>query len=256
MVEFTSVLHAVRCALSVQEKIDQHNNTASEERQLQLRIGVHLGDVVYQDNDIFGDGVNIASRLQERADPGGICISQDVYNQIRSRDEFRTEYVGEVELKNVLTPVSLYKVLTKGEHTQRITDTALRKAKEDAVLEARNKKLMEYVKTANDLIVKKIYHAAMVEVMKLQALVPGHHEIRDLEERVRKGKRAQASADFEEKKKVPKESVLEMYSTVIEQAYSEGDLTIEEEDILENLRKSLEVTAEEHQSLVQKFQKP
>ena len=239
LVEFTSVLQAVRCGLEVQDSMVQYNNTATQEHQMQIRIGIHIGDVVYQENDIFGDGVNIASRLQERADVGGICISQDVYSQIRTKGEFQAEYVGEVELKNVLTPIPLYKVLTKQELAQRATDMAMKKAKEGAILEARNKKLLEYIRHANDLIVKGSFNEAIVDVMNVQVIVPDHHEIKDLEERVRKGKRAGGLQEVEEKKKVPKEHILEMYTSVVQQAFSAGELTTEERNVLENLRDEL-----------------
>ena len=255
LVEFESVLHAVRCAIDIQDSMVQYNNNAKEEHKMLIRIGVHLGDVVYQENDIFGDGVNIASRLQTRANPGGICISQDVYNQIRNRGEFESEYVGEVELKNVLTPIPLYKILTKGEMAQRTSDAAVLKAQNEAVLDARIKKSQEYVSRANDLIAQGQFNDAIIEVMKLRSLTPESRESKDLEEKVRTGKRGLGSAEIDKKKKVPKENVLAMYTNVVEQAFSAGALNEEEKKALKELRVSLEVSEEEHAAIEKQARK-
>ncbi len=111
LVEFSSVLEAVRCAIEIQNTMAEYNALADSNRQFWLRIGIHLGDVVYRGGDVFGDGVNIASRIEGHSDAGGICFSEDVYNQIRTHQEFHVDFIGVHELKNVSTPMPLYKVL-------------------------------------------------------------------------------------------------------------------------------------------------
>lgn len=111
LVEFSSVLEAVRCAIEIQNTMAEYNALADSNRQFWLRIGIHLGDVVYRGGDVFGDGVNIASRIEGHSDAGGVCFSEDVYNQIRTHQEFHVDFVGVHELKNVSTPMPLYKVL-------------------------------------------------------------------------------------------------------------------------------------------------
>lgn len=116
LVEFASVLEAARCAQEIQSVL---NNPAfsssmwsSEQRQLKIRIGIHLGDVVRKGENIYGDAVNIASRIEPFAEPGGICITQQVYDQIRNyNSEFTFQRLGERELKNVALPYDIYRIL-------------------------------------------------------------------------------------------------------------------------------------------------
>jgi class 3 adenylate cyclase len=251
LVEFTSVLQAVRCAIEIQDSIAQHNATASEELQMKIRIGIHLGDVVYQDNDIFGDGVNIASRLQERADPGGICVSQDVYNQIRNREGFHTEYIGETELKNIRTPISLYHVLTSEQVQRKAFDAAINKAHEEGIAAAREKKLEGYLSRAEELIGQKSYDEAIIEAMKLQALDAQHPQARSLIERIRKERQEAWKKDVTEAKKVPRQTVLEMYGRVVQQVKSGESLTPEEDALLKNLRTNLQISEEEDRTIEQ-----
>ena len=111
LVEFTSVLEAVRCATEIAKTLANYNASADRNKQLRIRIGIHLGDIIHKNKDVFGVGVNIASRIEPWAEPGGICISQDVYSQIRHRPEFSTRSIGEQVLKNISSPMPLYKVL-------------------------------------------------------------------------------------------------------------------------------------------------
>ena len=115
LVEFASVLEAVRAGRNIQKAIDLHNDTATPDRRFLLRIGIHLGDVIHRDEDVFGDGVNIASRIERFAEPGGICVSEDVYNQLRRQEEFEFVPLGTKRLKNIEIPLSLYKLLSEGE---------------------------------------------------------------------------------------------------------------------------------------------
>src|SRR5262249_41115630 len=81
LVEFASAVDAARCAVEIQRGMDERNKLASPDRQIQLRIGIHVGDIIIEEGDIFGDGVNVAARLEGIAEPGGICISEDAYRQ-------------------------------------------------------------------------------------------------------------------------------------------------------------------------------
>jgi adenylate cyclase len=110
LVEFASTLEAVRCALEIQQMMNTRNQKVPSDRRILLRVAVNVGDVEHRDGDIFGDTVNIASRVHEVADPGGVCITQQVYDQIRNSREFQTISLGQSQLKNVQTPVEVYKV--------------------------------------------------------------------------------------------------------------------------------------------------
>ena len=118
LVEFPSALEAVRSALEIQQLMDKRNEGVSPERKILLRVAVHLGDVEHQDGDVYGDAVNIASRIQSLADPGGICITQQVFDHVRNNEEFRTVPLGQNQLKNVQTPTEVYKVLPPTERTK------------------------------------------------------------------------------------------------------------------------------------------
>lgn len=115
LVEFASALEAVRCAIEVQESMHAHNQQLSTERRIQLRVAVHLGDVEHRDGDVYGDAVNVASRIHELADPGGICVTGQVFENIRNHKEFRTVPLGRHSLKNMSLPIEAYKVLLPGE---------------------------------------------------------------------------------------------------------------------------------------------
>ena len=103
VLSFPSALDAVRCALAIQAE-------ASEDPDLRLRIGIHLGDVVFEGGRIYGDGVNLASRIRALADPGGICISEEVHHSVQNQPAIQTRSLGRHELKNVSRPVAVYAV--------------------------------------------------------------------------------------------------------------------------------------------------
>jgi len=109
LVEFQSALDAVLCAFAVQQMM--HDRKVARGEQLSLRIGIHVGDVVESGNDILGDAVNIASRIEPLAEPGGICISEEVYRQVRNKSDLPFVSLGEKSLKNVSTPVVMYKAV-------------------------------------------------------------------------------------------------------------------------------------------------
>jgi adenylate cyclase len=112
LAEFPSVVDAVRCAVEVQRGMAECEPGETEERRIRFRIGVNLGDVIVEEHDIFGDGVNVAARLEALAEPGGICISRTVRDQIRDKLPYSFEDMGEQSLKNIARPLRAYRVAT------------------------------------------------------------------------------------------------------------------------------------------------
>jgi class 3 adenylate cyclase len=110
LAEFSSVVEAVRCAVEIQEALKTRNDSLPEARQMHFRIGVNLGDVVVKNEDLLGDGVNVASRLETMAEPGGICISSSVYDQITGKLDLGFLDIGEQTLKNISRPIRVYRV--------------------------------------------------------------------------------------------------------------------------------------------------
>src|SRR6516164_5978776 len=108
LAEFASVVDAVRCAAELQRAIIDREATLPEDRRIRFRIGINLGDVIVEDDDIFGDGVNIAARLEALAEPGGICISRMVRDQVRDKLAYAFEDLGEQSVKNIARPVRVY----------------------------------------------------------------------------------------------------------------------------------------------------
>jgi len=111
MAEFSSVVDAVQCAVETQKEISERNADLPENRRMLFRIGVNLGDIVEEDDKIYGDGVNIAARLESLAEAGGICISRTAYGQVKNKLNLGYEYLGEHSVKNISEPVHVYKVL-------------------------------------------------------------------------------------------------------------------------------------------------
>src|ERR1700758_2989770 len=109
--EFVSVVEAVQCAIETQQELSSHDNGLPEPQRMRFRIGINLGDVMVEGDDVYGDGVNIAARLQELAEPGGILISGPVYDQVHNKLSIGFERLGEQSLKNVAYPVTGYRVL-------------------------------------------------------------------------------------------------------------------------------------------------
>jgi TolB-like protein len=109
IVEFRSVVDAVRCAIEIQNSMIERNAGLPPERRIEFRIGIHLGDVVEEsDGDLMGDGVNIAARLEGVAQPGAICLSEDAYRQVKSRLDLAISDLGETKLKNIADPIHVY----------------------------------------------------------------------------------------------------------------------------------------------------
>ena len=119
LVEFQSVTEALRCAVDFQERMARRNRDMSASRALLYRIGINLGDVIVEENDIFGDGVNVAARLESIAEPGGICVSGAVYDQVGDRLPIGFEDLGEQHVKNISRAIRVYKVLLNGQTSDR-----------------------------------------------------------------------------------------------------------------------------------------
>ena len=111
LVEFPSVVDAVECAVAVQRGMEVRNANIPEGKRIAFRIGINLGDIIIEGDDIYGDGVNVATRLEGEADPGGICISGDAYRQVLGKIDLAFEDMGERTLKNIAEPVRAYRVL-------------------------------------------------------------------------------------------------------------------------------------------------
>jgi adenylate cyclase len=113
--EFSSVVEAVQCAIEVQRELAARNHELPEGEQMWFRIGINLGDVMVENDDLYGEGVNIAARLQEMAEPGGILISGTVYDLVRNKLSVGFEHLGQQAVKNVTEPVISYRILLDGE---------------------------------------------------------------------------------------------------------------------------------------------
>ena len=111
LAEFASAVDAVQCAVEIQKRLKKENDRLIEDKRLEFRIGINIGDVVHDGDRIYGDGVNIAARIEGLADPGGVCISRSAYNQIKKKVGFEYAYLGEQSLKNIDDSVKVYKVL-------------------------------------------------------------------------------------------------------------------------------------------------
>jgi adenylate cyclase len=110
-VEFNSAVEATNCAIEIQTILHERNKAEPQARQILLRIGLHIGDVVYMDNHVHGDGVNIAARMEPLAQPGGICISEDMARQIRNKISYPVIKLGEEKLKNISIPMDIYSIM-------------------------------------------------------------------------------------------------------------------------------------------------
>jgi TolB-like protein/class 3 adenylate cyclase/Tfp pilus assembly protein PilF len=115
LAEFISVIDAVRCAVEIQKELKIRNAELPEDRKVEFRIGINLGDVIEKDEDLHGDGVNIAARIEGLAEGGGICISRTAFDQVRNKLKLGYEYIGEHSVKNIAQPVRVYRVLTEPE---------------------------------------------------------------------------------------------------------------------------------------------
>ena len=110
LVEFGSAVDAVRCALEIQQRMAERNSTVTDDRRIEFRIGINIGDVIIDEGDVFGDGVNIAARLEALANPGSVCIVDSAYRQIEGKVPVNVADLGEQQLKNIARPVRVYEL--------------------------------------------------------------------------------------------------------------------------------------------------
>jgi len=114
LVEFASAVDAARCAVEVQRRMSEQNADVPQGKRIEFRIGIHVGDIIIDDNDIFGDGVNIAARLEGSAEPGGVCISDDAHRQIRGKVDVAYDDMGMQSLKNIVEPMRAWRIRADG----------------------------------------------------------------------------------------------------------------------------------------------
>src|SRR5437879_2571564 len=110
LVEFASAVDAIRSAVEVQRAMSDQNMDVPQQTRIEFRIGIHVGDIIIDENDIFGDGVNIAARLEGIAAPGGICLSDDAYRQVRGKVEIACDDLGPQNLKNIAEPMRAWQI--------------------------------------------------------------------------------------------------------------------------------------------------
>lgn len=134
LVEFGSALEAAQCAIEIQRTLAKRNHDVTSDRRIEIKIGIHIGDVVHRDGDVYGDGVNIASRIEQLAGAGGICVSMDVERQIRNALEARFEKFGSADLKNIKLPMELFRIVLPWESGTRVQSSARRSSKKTPVL--------------------------------------------------------------------------------------------------------------------------
>jgi len=123
LAEFPSVVEAVQCAVDIQRVMQQRNASVPENRRIEYRIGINLGDIIVDGDDIFGDGVNVAARLESLSEAGGICISGQAYQQIEAKLDFGYQDLGDQTVKNIEKPVRVYQVLIGQDALGTVTQT-------------------------------------------------------------------------------------------------------------------------------------
>src|SRR4051795_4134740 len=128
LVEFGSALEAAQCAIEIQRTLAKRNADIAPGRRIELKIVIHIADVVHRGGDVYGDGVNIASRIEPVAGPGGICVSMDVERQIRNALEARFEKLAPTELKNISVPMDLFRIVLPWERDTRRTEEPQKRA--------------------------------------------------------------------------------------------------------------------------------
>ena len=114
LVEFPSAVDAVECAVAIQKGVSEREAIKPEDRRIAFRIGINIGDIIIEGDDILGDGVNVAARLEALAEPGGICVARNVYNQVKAKLDLAFETMGEHRVKNITEPVETFRVALDG----------------------------------------------------------------------------------------------------------------------------------------------
>ena len=118
LVEFASAVDAMRCAVEVQHDLTERNSATPENHRLELRVGINVGDIIIEGEDIYGDGVNVAARLEGLAEPGGVCISGTVHDAIGNKIPVQFEYMGEKEVKNIEKPVRTFRLIVENQERE------------------------------------------------------------------------------------------------------------------------------------------
>jgi class 3 adenylate cyclase len=255
LVEFVSVFQAVKSAIAVQNAISNYNAAALDDHKILIRIGIHIGDVIYQEEDIIGDGVNLAARIQERAEAGGICVSQDVYNQIKTREEIHTEDMGEVSLKNVLTPVRLYKVYTSEEAYRKSEEKALEAAKNEGRANAINEMVKKYVERAGNAMNQNNIDEALTDVFCIYAVDSNNAKANEILEKIRAERAKEFAKQVEETRSIQRQTFIDMYRRLLKRSWYDGSLSSVELTLLDNLRTSFQIGNEEHRELEHDIQR-
>src|SRR4051812_25426273 len=134
LVEFASALEAAQCSIEIQRTLAKRNTDVTSDRRFELKIGIHIGDVIHRDGDVYGDGVNIASRIEQLAGAGGICVSTDVERQIRNALEARFEKFGSADLKNIKLPMDLFRIVLPWEAGTEIGRGEIRASKKTPMI--------------------------------------------------------------------------------------------------------------------------
>src|SRR6185369_4310708 len=113
LVEFASAVDAVTCAIEIQKQVREHNTPIPEDQRIEFRIGINVGDIIVEGDDIYGDGVNVAARIQALADPGGIYVSRAAADQVRDKVPIKIETRGEQSVKNIARPVEVFCIVAE-----------------------------------------------------------------------------------------------------------------------------------------------
>ena len=271
MVDFSSAVNAVKCAIESQEDFYKYNFGKKEIEKIEVRIGIHLGDVITDGNDIFGDGVNIAARIEAVTEPNRICISQDVYSQIKNKMQIKTFHMGSIDLKNIPEPVEVYEILldhisefaTPSKSAQQMPSkrtaerTTKREAKEAETIEVAKKKadddrrkaeqetaerVQKFMSKAEELANEGKFEAADKELKEIFKLVAFHAGAQMLQARLEEEKHKKE--DEEKKKASAKRKVKQQIGELMEVALrlvDDGKLT----EALETLKEIFDIDAED-----------
>ncbi len=135
LVEFASVVDAVRCAVDVQREMAERNMAVSAETRIEFRVGINLGDIIIDGDDIFGDGVNVAARLETLAEPAGICVTRVVRDQVRDKLAFAFEDMGEQQVKNIARPIRVFRIAGRGLPSSGVAEADDRKSRTAGTIE-------------------------------------------------------------------------------------------------------------------------
>jgi TolB-like protein/class 3 adenylate cyclase/Flp pilus assembly protein TadD len=126
LAEFPSAVEAVQCAVEIQHTIGERNAAVPEEKRITYRVGINIGDIVVEDDDIYGDGVNVAARLEGLAEPSGICVARHVFDQVKDKLDLTIEHLGDRDVKNIAEPVTVYRVVLDDKAAKLVTPVVRR----------------------------------------------------------------------------------------------------------------------------------